>query len=154
MLELLPADRLHGVAQACPHVPRRLVHGLEAVLRDACVHDPAVLRAARLLDHSARLESIEEARQVGVVIHHPLGDLPALQPVGPRAPEDAQDVELRRRQLRGAKGLGDPARNRFGRAQDLEEDLFLEAIERPALPDLFLQSARHDRRIFVARNIV
>jgi len=151
LFELLPADRLHGVAQACLHVPRRAFHGRNAVLRDARIDDPTVLQAPRLLDHPAGLESIEEAREVRVVIHHPLGDLPALQPVRPRTLEDTQDVELRRRQVRGAEDLGDPARRHLGRAQDLEEDLLLEAGERPGV---LIEASRHEGRIFVARNIV
>jgi len=109
LLEPFAADRIHGGVQACLHVARRLLHGGEAALRDARDDDPAILLAPRLLDHTAVLETIEEARQVGIVIHHPLRDLSARQPVGPRAPEDPQDVELGRGQLRGAESLGDPA---------------------------------------------
>jgi len=144
LFEVLPVDRLHGVAQACLHVPRRPFHGREAVVGDARIDDAAVLQVPRLLDHPARLESIEKAGEVGVVSDHPLGDLPALEPVLPCTLEDTQDVELRRREIGGAEGLGDPSRRHLGRAQDLEEDRLLETGERPGV---LVQASRHEKSI-------
>jgi hypothetical protein len=138
LLEALRAHRGHALFEERLHVLRRLRHHVQSGLRDAGVHHASILRVPRLLDQAACFEPVEEAGQVRIVVHHPLRDPAARKSRGSRAPEDAQDVELRARQLRRLERLRDPARRHLGRPQDLDVDLVVERLERLPLL-LFLE---------------
>jgi hypothetical protein len=143
LFEPLRAHRGHALLEERLHVLRRLRHEVQAGLRDAGVHHPAILRVPRLHDEAPRFEAVEEARQVGIVVHHPFGDPAAREARRSRAPQDAQDVELGAGQLRRLERLGDPSRRHLRRPQDLDVDLLVERLERLPLLQFLEEVAFH-----------
>ena len=69
------------------------------------------------------------------VLDHPLGNPPAGQALVTRAAEDAQDVVLRRRKAKGFEDRFELRGQHVRGAQDVKEDLLLEAGERTGLVD-------------------
>jgi len=102
-------------------------------------------RSSSSRDFSTRPEAIEQPREIGIVTHHALGDGPGRKAGGTGAAQDAEHVELRRREPARLQGLRDPPGPDLRRALDLEEDLLLERTKGLGLTKLGLQVSLHER---------
>lgn len=112
--------------------------------RKAFVGDPAqmlssVLRTTLTANEFLGFEPIEQPRDAWRLFDHPLGDLERRQPLVARAAQDAEDVELLKRDpVRLDEGGGLPA-NEVGRPHQAQSRLVRRRSERPALLQLALQ---------------
>src|SRR5271163_3229940 len=74
--------------------PVHLTQKLESGSRDLPIDNSAITPSARALNQAAILQTIEQARNVGIVRDHALPDLAARQTVRPGAAQNAQRVVL------------------------------------------------------------
>ena len=115
----------------------------EALRGDAGGHDAAVFRVPLTGDEASRFEAIEQAGDVGVAGDHSLGDGFAGEAVGGGISEDSQDVELGGGETPRFEKFVKIAHQAIGGADDVEEDLHLEALEGATAMHFFEESSRH-----------
>jgi len=113
------------------------------VLAKAAVHLPiaAVLGAALPAHHPLGFQAVEEPGDPGRLLDHPLGDGQGRNALGVGAAQDAQHVELLRRDPVRLQHPGDEAADHVRCAEQGHDALLTQGPERPRLPDLALDRA-------------
>src|SRR5208282_6454102 len=117
------------------------------------VDDTAIVPGARALGEAAILQTIEQARNVGIARDHALTDLAARQALRPGPAQDAQCVVLRAGESEVLK-LGLNLRlERVGCSQQRKIGFLFPAGEWHSLFDFRLQATRHGARLVVMTSI-
>jgi hypothetical protein len=135
VLELLPVELIDRLVKAGQDVePLRL---------NARPDDAAILLFPVPENQALLFQPVQEAGHVGNLRDHPLADLVAGKAALSRAAQDSQGVVLRGRQIFLLQELPQIVLETVSRADNAEEDLFLQTAERLGLLEFGLEIGGH-----------
>ena len=122
---------------------------------DPCRHVSSVLAPADSTHEAHLFHAVEQSRHVRNATHEPLSHLVPAQTVGASAPQNPEDVVLRRCDVERLQRLSQSVLEHGVRSRDVEEGLLFQTVEGLALFQLLLKgSAGHRRIIRVITRIV
>ena len=101
-------------------------HKLQSIRRDSSHHQSPVFGFPPTLDQSPFFQTVEKPRDIRVAGNHAAGYFPAGESRR-RAPQDSENVVLRRRQLLALEDLSRTAREQITGPQQIKKCCFLRA---------------------------